>query len=115
MSEIHTTPFVLPGCGGAAGGLKDSLGTYVNLQILGTDPDIEGPITGAYVPAAGHVNPDGTFFLIPETDAAVYVVVLANGVEFTITAVQSTANLGYPMPMKLLEVISSTGYYSVAW
>jgi hypothetical protein len=77
MSEIHATPFVIPSCGGAAGGLKDALGGYINLQVVGTDPDVVGPITGAYVPDDGHVNPDGTFFLIPETDNASYVVVLA--------------------------------------
>lgn len=116
MSEIHTSPFVIPGCGGTlSSGMKDALGGYINFQAVGTDPDLVGPVTGAYVPDDGNVNPDGTFFLIPETDAAQYVVVLANGTEFTITGVQATAYLGTPIPMRILEVISSTGYYSVIW
>jgi hypothetical protein len=95
--------------------LKDVLGGLINLQIVGTDPDIVGPITGAYTPAAGNVNPDGTFFLIPETDAAQYIVELADGTQFTITGVQSTAYLGQPIPMRILSVISTIGYYSVGY
>jgi len=130
MSEVINSPFVKPECGDmhqlgvdkVQAHLRDVLGGLINLQIVGTDPDIVGPINGAglitdYVPAAGHVNPDGTFFIIPETDAASYVVVLADGTQFTITGVQSTAYLGQPWPGRLLRVVASvgtTGYFSVA-
>lgn len=120
MSEILSTPFKKPECGdmfnlGQITILKDVLGGLINLQAVGTDEDIVGPITGAYTPAAGHVNPDGTFFIIPETDAASYVVALADGTQFTITGVQSTAYLGTVIPMRLLRVISTVGYYSVVY
>jgi hypothetical protein len=131
MSEILNSPFKKPECGDMfnLGGysttisqLKDVLGGLINLQVVGTDPDYVGPIDGAalvadYVPAAGNVNPDSTFFIIPETDAAVYIVVLADGTQFTITAVQSTANLGKEIPYRLLRVVAhgTTGYFSVVY
>lgn len=125
MSEILSSPFKKPECGdlfnlGTVTLLKDVLGGLINLQAVGTDDDYSGPITlvaDDYVPAAGNVNPDGTFFIIPETDAAVYIVALADGTQFTITAVQSTANLGLVIPMRLLRVIASgtTGSFSVVY
>lgn len=129
MSVILSTPFKKPECGDMfnLGGasqtismLKDVLGGLINLQYVGTDPDYSGPITlgvDDYIPAAGHVNPDGTFFIIPETDAAVYIVVLAEGTQFTITAVQSTAYLGQPIPARILRVLAAgtTGSFSVVW
>ena len=124
MSEILSSPFKKPECGdlynlGAVTLLKDVLGGLINLQAVGTDDDYSGPITLTtedYVPVAGNVNPDGTFFIIPE-EAAVYIVVLADGTQFTITAVQSTANLGQIVPMRLLRVIASgtTGSFSVVY
>lgn len=128
MSELLTTPFKKPECGNMfqAGNLnvqaylRDVLGGLINLQAVGTDPDYEGPITLVatdYVPVAGNVNPDGTFFIIPETDAAVYIVELADGTQYTITGVQSTAYLGQIIPMRLLRVIASgtTGSFSVVY
>jgi len=125
MSEVLSSPFKKPECGdlynlGAVTLLKDVLGGLINLQAVGTDKDYSGAITlvaDDYIPAAGNVNPDGTFFIIPETDAAVYIVVLADGTQFTITAVQSTANLGQIIPMRLLRVIASgtTGSFSVVY
>ena len=124
MSEVLSSPFKKPECGdlynlGAVTLLKDVLGGLINLQAVGTDDDYSGPITLTtedYVPVAGNVNPDGTFFIIPE-EAAVYIVVLADGTQFTITAVQSTANLGQIVPMRLLRVIASgtTGSFSVVY
>lgn len=117
MSIILGSPFRKPECGGGMfnSGTRDVLGGLIDLQIIGTDPDVVGPITGPYIPDDGHVNPDGTFFLIPETDNSVYVVELEDGTQFTITAVQSHAYFGQPMPIRILQVISSTGYYSVAY
>ena len=124
MSEVLSSPFKKPECGdlynlGAVTLLKDVLGGLINLQAVGTDDDYSGPITLTtedYVPVAGNVNPDGTFFIIPK-EAAVYIVVLADGTQFTITAVQSTANLGQIVPMRLLRVIASgtTGSFSVVY
>ena len=124
MSEILSTPFKKPECGNMyiLGQLKDVLGGLVNLQVVGTDPDYVGPIDGLaltedYIPAAGNVNPDGTFMIAIETDAAVYVVVLADGTQFTITAVQSTAHLGQWYPARLLRVVAdgTTGSFSVGY
>jgi hypothetical protein len=120
MSAILESPFRKPQCGdmfnlGQVSMLKDVLGGLINLQAVGTDPDVVGPITGAYIPDPGHVNPDGTFFIIPETDNATYVVELADGSQFTITGAQAHTFLGQPVPMRILQVISSTGNYSVVW
>ena len=128
MSEILSTSFKKPECSdmfqlgnaNVQAYLRDVLGGLINIQAVGTDPDYAGAITlgvDDYVPGAGNVNPDGTFFIIPETDAAVYIVELADGTQFTITAVQSTANLGQIMPMRLLRVIASgtTGSFSVVY
>lgn len=127
MSEVLDTGFKKPECGdlfnlGAFTALKDVLGGLVNLQVVGTDPDHAGPINGLglsadYVPAAGHVNPDGTFMIAIETDAATYIVVLADGTQFTITPVQATAYLGQWYPARLLRVVAegTTGYFSVGY
>jgi len=128
MSQLISSPFKKPECGDmfTLGGmavmsqLKDVLGGLINLQIVGTDPDYSGPITltvDDYVPAEGNVNPDGTFFIIPETNAATYIVGLADGTQFTITAAQTTAFLGQLMPYRLLKVFASgtTGAFSVVY
>jgi len=108
MSEILDSPFKKPECGemhqlGLISAIKDVLGGLINLQIVGTDPDQVGPIDGSamaddYAPALGTLNPDGTFFICVETDAATYAVVLADGTQFTITAAQATAHLGQWYP-----------------
>ena len=128
MSEVQPTPFKKPECGDmhqlgldkVQAHLRDVIGGLINLQYVGTDPDYEGPITLAgadYVPTAGNVNPDGTFFIIPETDAATYIVVLADGTQFTITGNQSTAYLGQPIPARILKVLDAgtTGSFSVVY
>ena len=129
MSEVLSSPFKKPECGDMhnLGGLstitiiRDVLGGLINFQVVGTDPDQVGPITSPmsedYEPTIGTLNPDGTFFIIPETDAAVYVVVLADGTQFTITATQSTAYLGQWYPARLLKVLAdgTTGDFSVGY
>ena len=127
MSEILSSPFKKPACGdmfnlGQAVLLKDVLGGLVSFQLVGTDPDYVGPINGSalvddYVPAPGNVNPDGTFLITIETDAATYVVGLEDGTQFTITPAQSTAYLGQWYPARLLRVIAAgtTGYFSVGY
>lgn len=129
MSELMSSPFRKPECGDmfTSGGLattaliRDVLGGLVNLQAVGTDPDQVGPVTspmsGDYEPTAGTLNPDGTFMINIETDGATYVVVLADGTQFTITAVQSTAYLGQWYPARLLKVLAqgTTGDFSVGY
>lgn len=127
MSDVQSTGFKKPECGdmhqlGQITGLKDVLGGLINLQIVGTDSDQVGPINGVtmaddYAPDLGDLNPDGTFFICIETDAATYVVVLADGTQFTITAAQSTAHLGQWYPARIIKVLKAgtTGSFSVGY
>ena len=139
MSAVLDSPFKKPVCGdmhqsgqaNVQSHLRDAIGTLVNLQIVGTDPDLVQPVNGAtmtedYFPGLeestlnpGHtrVNPDGTFFITIETDAATHAVVLVDGTQYTITAAQSTANLGQWYPAKLLKVLMSgtTGSFTVGY
>lgn len=130
MSELYETPFKKPECtdmhnlGGLAVSalIRDVLGGLINFQVVGTDPDYPNPIDGAtmaddYVPAEGHVNPDGTFFIVPETSDAQYAVVLADGTQFLITPTQTNAYLGQWYPARLLRVLKlgTTGDFSVGY
>lgn len=136
MSEVLGSPFKKPKCGelynlGNFIALKDVLGGLIDLQIVGTDPDIDQPVDGNAMtedyypdtqestvnPGKTRVNPDGTFFICIETDAAQYAVVLADGTQFLITTVQSTAYLGQWYPARLLKVLESgtTGFFSVGY
>lgn len=139
MSAVLDSPFKKPVCAdmftlgqaNVQSHLRDAIGTMVNLQIVGTDPDIVQPVNGATMtedyfpgleestlnPGYTKVNPDGTFFITIETDAATYAVVLADGTQYTITAAQSTANLGQWYPAKLLKVLMSgtTGSFTVGY
>ena len=141
MSEvISNAPFTKPKCGDmhqsgvdkVQAHLRDALGGMIDLQVVGTDPDlVTQPVNGAtmaddYFPGIeestvmpGHtrVNPDGTFFITIETDAATYSVVLADGTQFTITPTQSTAYLGQWYPARLWKVLEAgtTGSFSVGY
>jgi hypothetical protein len=126
MSTPLGTAFKKPSCGdmynlAATTLIRDILGGLINFQAVGTDPGVSGPVTGPlsedYAPTAGTLNPDGTFFIIPETDAAVYVVEFADGTLFTITAVQSTAYLGQIWPGRVVRVLAAgtTGSFSVVY
>lgn len=129
MSEVQSSPFKKPDCGDmhqlgidkVQAHLRDVLGGLIDLQIVGTDPSqgkpIVAPLADDYEPALSTLNPDGTFMIIPETDNAVYVVALADGSQFTITAVQSHAYLGQWYPARLLKVFASgtTGSFSVGY
>ena len=140
MSEIIVTPFKKPICGDMhqSGGsvvqahLSDALGGLINLQVVGTDPDlVTQPVDGDAMtedyfpdldestvnPGYTRVNPDGTFFITIETDAATYSVVLADGTQFTITPVQSTAYLGQWYPARLWKALAdgTTGSFSVGY
>lgn len=130
MSEVLSGGFKKPECGdmhqsrsiNTQSHMRDVLGGLVDLLVVGTDPDYLGVIDGAaltadYVPVAGNVNPDGTFFITIETDYAVYIVGLEDGTQFTITATQSHAYLGQWYPARLLRVLEhgTTGSFSVGY
>lgn len=139
MSTIFSSLFHKPKCGDmhqsgvskVQAHLRDSLGGLIDLQIVGTDPDVDQPINGDtmvsdYEPGLtestampGHtkVNPDGTFFICIEQDNATYAVVLADGTVFTITPTQSHAHLGqwYPARLKAVLAVGTTGYFSVGY
>ncbi len=130
MSVTYNTPFKKPECSDAfnlggdvtQGYLRDVIGGMINLQAVGTDPDLVQPVDGLnmisdYVPTQGNVNPDGTFFIIPLSDAQTYAVVLADGNQFLITTEMSTAYLGQIIPLRLLRVLAdnTTGYFSIVW
>jgi hypothetical protein len=95
----------------------------INLQVVGTDPNLSGvklgssitALTGDYSPGDGYKNPDQTFFIIPET-AGVFYVTLFDGSDFIISAVQSAAYLGQVWPGKIFSVnVGTTGNFSVAY
>jgi hypothetical protein len=141
MSDVVSgAPFKKPVCGDlytlgidkVQAHLRDVLGGLINLQIVGTDPDlVTQPVDGAAMtedyapgleesvvnPGYTRVNPDGTFFITIETDAATYSVVLADGTQFTITPAQSTAYLGQWYPARLWKVLmdGTTGSFSVGY
>lgn len=140
MSEVVTGAYKKPHCGDmfqsgidkVQAHLRDALGGIVNLQVVGTDPDLDTqPVDGAAMtedyfpgleestvnPGYTRVNPDGTFFITIETDAATYSVVLADGTQFTITPAQSTAYLGQWYPARLWMVLmdGTTGSFSVGY
>jgi len=140
MSEMVVTPFKKPKCGDmhqsgtekVQAHLRDSLGGLIDLQVVGTDPDlVTQPVDGNAMtedyfpdttestvnPGYTRVNPDGTFFITIETDAATYSVVLADGTQFTITPAQATAHLGQWYPARLWKVLAdgTTGSFSVGY
>lgn len=140
MSEVVSSPFKKPLCGdmhqsgqtNVQSHLRDAIGGLINLLIVGTDPDLATqPVDGAAMtedyfpgieestvnPGYTRVNPDGTFLITIETDAATYSVVLADGTQFTITPAQSTAHLGQWYPARLYKVLmdGTTGSFSVGY
>jgi hypothetical protein len=139
MSAVVDAPFKKPKCGDmytsgqstVKSYTSDAIGGMVNLQIVGTDPDIVQPVNGATMtedycpgieestlnPGFTRVNPDGTFMITIETTAATYAVVLADGTQYTITAAQSTAHLGQWYPARLYKVLMSgtTGSFTVGY
>lgn len=99
--------------------LRDVLGGVLNLQIVGTDPNV-GVVIGTdllddYAPASGNKNPDGTFLICIETSGTFYVS-LADGSDFVITDAQADAYIGQWYPAKILSVnIGTTGDFSVGY
>ena len=99
-------------------GLKDALGNYIGFFINGTDEAVGvvdmTALAGDYV--ADLNSPDGTFRICIEV-AGVIEVQLSDGTDFTITAVQTGANVGQWMPLNIRTVYKSgtTGTFSVGW
>lgn len=103
--------------------VSDTGAGFVNLQIVGTDPDVTGVKTGAsitaltgdYRPDGGNMNPDGTFLICIET-AGIFFVTLFDGSDFIITTVQSSAYLGQWYPARVYSVnVGTTGNFSVGY
>ena len=125
MSTAESTGFKKQSCGDMHHiekrvGIMDSVGSIVDLQIVGTDPNVDVVVGNAmaadYAPPDGAKNPDGTFLICIETSGGVYHVRLADGSEFTITAVQSAKYAGMWYPAKIAEVlIGTTGDFSVGY
>jgi hypothetical protein len=133
MSNVKDTGFKKMSCGDLHHQEKSMLSDvgagFVDLQIVGTDINISGTklgssitvVTGDYRPgndADGNActNPDGTFLITIESDAATYFVTLADGSDFIITPVQSTAYLGQWYPARLWSVnIGTTGNFCVGY
>ena len=123
MSEVKETGYQKMECGDmhhqTKSMLSDTGAGFVNLQIVGTDPEV-GLVVGAdivvdYSPADGNKNPDGTFMIVPET-AGTFYVTLFDGSDFIITAVQSAAYLGQWYPARIWSVnIGTTGDFSVGY
>ena len=123
MSEVKATGYQKMECGDMHHQnktmLSDTGAGFVNLQVVGTDPDV-GVVTGAalvadYAPDAENKNPDGTFMICIET-AGVFYVTLFDGSDFVITTVQSTAYLGMWYPARIFSVnVGTTGDFSVGY
>lgn len=98
--------------------LRDAMGNYIGLLINGTDEDVGvvdmTALADDYIAETN--NPDGTFRICIETAAAI-VVQLADGTDFTITAVQAGAYTGdwYPANIRKVYKTGTTGTFSVGW
>ncbi|HEY5139286.1 MAG TPA: hypothetical protein VIJ25_08230 [Methylococcales bacterium] len=123
MSQSVTSPFSKQSCGNPGrGSLSDIFGNATHLQVVGSDPDVNGIKTGASITAlTGSYAPDpeftnnGTFLICIETEGVFYVH-LEDGTDFFISAAQSTAYLGQWYPAKLLSVdVGTTGNFSVGY
>ena len=89
MSVSITSPFNKQECGNPGrGSLSDIFGNATHLQIVGSDPDVNGVKTGASITnATGPYAPDpentnnGTFLICIETEGVFYVH-LEDGTDF---------------------------------
>jgi hypothetical protein len=125
MSDLKETGFKKMECGDIHHSnkfiLSDTGAGYVDLQVVGTDPDVSGAklgssitaLTGDYRPE--DMNPDGTFLICIETEG-IFFVTLFDGSDFLITAVQAAAYLGQWYPAKIWSVnVGTTGDFSVGY
>lgn len=106
--ERHKSPFAV----------RDEMGNYIGFFINGTDESVGvvdmTALAGDFVPAV--TAGDLTFRILFETEGVV-VVELADGSEFTITAVQTGRYLGEWYPANIRRVIKTgtTATFSVGW
>jgi hypothetical protein len=124
MSVSKSSLYKQPECGGfSTGSLRDLFGGIVDLQIVGSDPNVNGVKTGAsitnltgdYKPPSAFTN-NGTFLITIETNAATYFVSLEDGTDYIITPAQATAYLGQWYPAKLMSVnVGTTGSFTVGY
>jgi hypothetical protein len=134
MSDVKATGFKKMKCADIHHADKEMLSDvgagFVDLQIVGTDVNVSGAKTGASITAItgdyspgvdangdACTNPDGTFLITIETDAATYfVTLLFDGSDFIITPTQSTAYLGQWYPARLISVnVGTTGDFCVGY
>ncbi len=101
-------------------GFRDGMGNFIGLLINGTDESV-GVINMAtqpddYAPTFSDFAPDDTFRICFET-AGIIEVQLADGTNFTITAVQVDAYLGrwYEANIKKVYKNGTTATFSVGW
>jgi len=127
MSEVKDTGYKKMECGDMHHQdktiLSDTGAGFVNLQVVGTDPDVSGVKTGAsitaltgdYSPDAGNKNPDGTFLICIEAEG-IFFVTLFDGSDFIISDVQAAAYLGQWYPARIWSVnAGTTGDFSVGY
>ena len=123
MSEVKETGYNKMACGDMHHQnkmmLSDTGAGFVNVQIVGTDPDvgvvIGNNLTTDYSPDDENKNPDGTFMICIEA-TGVFFVTLFDGTDFVITVVQSTAYLGQWYPARIYSVnVGTSGDFSVAY
>ena len=123
MSEIKNTGYKKMECGDMHHQVKSMLSDtgagFVNLQIVGTDPNVTqvvgNDLVADYAPAATDKNPDGTFLICIEKVGYFYVT-LFDGSDFVITDVQATAYLGQWYPARLWSVnVGTSGNFSVGY
>ena len=106
--EIHRHPAAL----------RDALGNLIGFLINGTDEDVgvvnPATMVGDYV--ADTNSPDGTFRVLIEA-AGTLEVELADGTDFTCTAVYTGKYAGDWLPMNIRKVYKtgSTATFSVGW
>jgi len=99
-------------------GLRDLLGNFIGFFINGTDENVGvvdmAGLAGDYT--ADTLSPDHTFRICIESAAAIEVQ-LADGTDFTVTAVQATKYLGDWLPLNIIKVYKAgtTGTFSVGY
>lgn len=123
MSASINSPYKQLECGSSpVGVVRDLLGGTFDLQIVGSDPNVNGIKTGvsitggtgSYAPPAAYTN-QGTFLICIETTGVFYVH-LEDGTDFIISEAQSETYLGQWYPAKLLSVdVGTTGNFSVGY
>lgn len=100
------------------GAEKDAMGNFIGFFINGTDEDVGivdmTALAGDYTAETN--SRDGTFRIAVEV-AGIIEVELADGTDFTITAVMAGANVGQWLPLNIKKVFKSgtAGTFLVGW